>query len=70
LKSVEIPTAEPFIFLFLVSRSIWWCVNYGFTWWSHPPLNRRCPNILKSIDIPSPTPYISLFLCQGASDGM
>jgi hypothetical protein len=39
-KNVEIITPKPqYLFLFLVSISIWWYVNYDHIWWFRPFLN-------------------------------
>jgi hypothetical protein len=50
------------VFLFLVLRSIRWYIGHDHTGCSHPPLNRKCPNISKNVDIPKR--YIFLFFVQ------
>jgi uncharacterized protein YggT (Ycf19 family) len=74
LKTVEILTHKPYIFLFLVARSIRWYVGHDHTGWSRSPLNRKCPNIWKSVEIPTLKPHVFLlfffFLCQWTSDGI
>jgi hypothetical protein len=42
-KTVEIPTPKPYIFLFLVSRNIWWYVDHDHTGWSHPHMKQEVP---------------------------
>jgi hypothetical protein len=64
-KTIEIPTPKPYIFLFLVSRNMWWYIGYDHTRWPCPPLSRKCPNILKTVEIPTPKPHISLILVSG-----
>jgi hypothetical protein len=63
-KTIEIPTPKAYIFLFLVSRNIWWYIDDDHTGWSCPSFYRNCPNISKTVSIPTPTPYNPSFLCH------
>jgi hypothetical protein len=46
----------------IVSNLYWQYTALDHTGWSHPPLNRKCPNISKTFEISTSKPYIFLFL--------
>jgi hypothetical protein len=61
-KTVEIPTPKPYIFLVLVSSSIWWYVGHDHTEWYGPvPLDIGSAQISWK-PLETPKPYIFLFL--------
>jgi hypothetical protein len=70
LKTVEIPTPKPYIFLFFVSRSTWWYDDHDHTEWSCPLYTRDAPiswKLLRS----SPIDHIYYCsLCQETCDSM
>jgi hypothetical protein len=39
-ETTQIPTPKPYIFSFLVSRTLWWYADHDNTEWSRPPYTR------------------------------